>query len=65
MTCLTHPDLGATYGQSMSTLAQRPALDYAAEPQMNRRERVIFLAYLAMCTMVVTFLAATTAIWLI
>jgi len=49
----------------MSTLAQGPALDYAAEPQMNRHERVIFLAYLAMCTMVVTFLAATTAIWLI
>jgi hypothetical protein len=50
----------------MSTLAQPPALDYAAEaPQMNRQERVIFLAYLVMCTMVVTFLAATSAIWLI
>jgi hypothetical protein len=50
----------------MSTLAGRSALDYAAEePQMNRQERVIFLAYLVMCTMVVTFLAATSAIWLI
>lgn len=50
----------------MPTLAQRPALDYAVEePQMNRQERVIFLAYLVMCTMVVTFLAATSAIWLI
>jgi hypothetical protein len=50
----------------MSTLAQRPALDYAAEePQINSHERVIFLAYLVMCTMVVTFLTATSAIWLI
>jgi hypothetical protein len=47
----------------MSTLAQRPAL--AEEPQMNRQERVIFLAYLAMCGMVVTFLAATSATLLI
>ena len=50
----------------MSTLAQRPALDYAAEePQMNRQERVIFLTYLVMCTLVVTFLAATSATLLI
>ena len=50
----------------MSTLTQRPALDYAAEePQMNRQERLIFLAYLVMSTMVVTFLVATSAIWLI
>jgi hypothetical protein len=50
----------------MPTLAQRYALDYAAEePQMNRQERVIFLAYLVMSTVVVTFLAATSAIWLI
>ena len=50
----------------MSTLAQRPALDYAAEePQMNGQERVIFLVYLVMSAMVVTFLAATSAIWLI
>jgi hypothetical protein len=51
----------------MSTLAQPPAaLDYTAEePPMNRQERVIFLAYLVMCTMVVTFLTATSAAWLI
>ena len=50
----------------MPTLAQRPALDYPPEePQMNKQERVIFLAYLAMITTVVTFLAATSAIWLI
>ena len=52
--------------EGMPTLAQRPALDYPPEePQMNRQERVIFLAYLAMITTVVTFLAATSAIWLI
>jgi hypothetical protein len=50
----------------MSTLAQRPALDYAAEElQMNRQERVIFLVYLVMGATIVTFLAATSAIWLI
>jgi hypothetical protein len=46
----------------MSTLAHRPALD---APRMNRQERVISLVYLVMCAMVVTFLAATSAIWLI
>ena len=64
--CVTPPDLGAIYGRSMSTLPQGPAFDYAAgEPRMNRQERVIFLAYVVMGTIVVTFLAATSATWLL
>ena len=50
----------------MSTFAQRPALDHAVEePRMNGLERVISLVYVVMCAMVVTFLAATSAVWLI
>jgi hypothetical protein len=50
----------------MSTFAQRPVLDHAVEaPRLNRQERVISLVYVVMCAMVVTFLAATSAIWLI
>jgi hypothetical protein len=46
----------------MSTFAQRPALEAA---RMNRQERVISLVYVVMCALVVAFLAATSAIWLI
>jgi hypothetical protein len=50
----------------MSTFAQRPALDHTVEAaRMNRQDRLISLVYLVMCAMVVTFLAATSAIWLI
>jgi hypothetical protein len=50
----------------MSTFAQRPAPDHAVEAaRMNGQERVISLVYVVMCAMVVTFLAATSLIWLI
>jgi hypothetical protein len=35
----------------------------AARPQMNRPERVIFTAYVAMGILIVLFLAATAMVW--
>jgi hypothetical protein len=35
----------------------------AAEPEMNRQERVIFMAYVVMGAMILSFLTATTALW--
>lgn len=45
--------------------APKPRRVAHAEPEMNRQERVIFTAYLAMIALVVTFLATVgVAYWL-
>lgn len=45
--------------------AAHPGLveEAAARPQMNRPERVIFTAYVAMGILIVLFLAATAMVW--
>jgi hypothetical protein len=35
----------------------------AAEPEMSRQERVIFMVYVVMGAMILAFLTATTAVW--
>jgi hypothetical protein len=40
-----------------------PARNGAAEPEMSRQERVIFMVYVVMGAMILAFLTATTAAW--
>ena len=44
----------------MSTIVPPNA---AAQPEMTRQERVIFMVYVVMGGMILAFLTATTAVW--
>jgi hypothetical protein len=39
--------------------------DAIATPQMNAQERLIFTIYVAMGAIIATFLASTSALWLL
>jgi hypothetical protein len=57
-----HPEAAV---EPVAEPAGRPGVrtDAAAEPEMNRRERVIFTVYAVLAVLTVLFLAATAAVW--